>query len=381
MSITPSSSAAEACAVTADTVMASMLVASPGAKVFQAAGHAAIRLQSPRHGLDNVFSYETDYRGGLAGQLLGQAKGRYIAMTFSDYLAPFEAEGREIKSYPLNLTDAQIRRLWQLLDMSVAEAREDDFNMRRNQCNSQALDKLQQALGAETIHFGEHRLSLMDNGTFVNAVLHSHSPWAELVAKTGLGADCDVTDSWHTRLQPVAMGTYFADAEIVSPDGSRRPLLAAAPYTVLAADKIINQSFTPLTVSLLLLLVVALVSGADLANRCGRVVRVADVALLWLQTFGAFAVIAIAVIPASVGPWANWMFVPLNPLPAAVWLLCKSRPKRRKFFVAYGCACAVFIAAPLWTSEASASSSILSASIALRVLTHYLKPDKPIKSQ
>ena len=58
-----------------EEVGASMLVTSPGPLFYQATGHAAIRLQCPAFGLDNVFSFETSTDNAL-GQVLGHAKGR-----------------------------------------------------------------------------------------------------------------------------------------------------------------------------------------------------------------------------------------------------------------------------------------------------------------
>ena len=49
-----------------DFVVASLLVVSPGPAVYQVFGHAALRMQCPSAGLDNVFSFETDLAGGSA---------------------------------------------------------------------------------------------------------------------------------------------------------------------------------------------------------------------------------------------------------------------------------------------------------------------------
>lgn len=86
----------------------------------------------------------------------------------------------------------------------------------------------------------------------------------------------------------------------------------------------------------------------------------------------AVALIFVSAIPASIGTWFNWLFIPFNPLPLIVWLTLRKRPACRYFFIGYGIACALFTAAPLWTSQADLSISAVSAAIAVRVLTHYL---------
>lgn len=98
-----------------EPVYASILATSPGEKVYQCTGHAAVRLQCPDFDLDNVFSFETSSENtGI--QILGRVKGRFSRIATSEYIDQFRTEGREVKEYPLNLTDSQIRTLWQLLD-------------------------------------------------------------------------------------------------------------------------------------------------------------------------------------------------------------------------------------------------------------------------
>ena len=51
-------------------VIASVLVASPGGQVYSVFGHTALRMQCPTHGLDYVFSYESEEHGMLELQFL-----------------------------------------------------------------------------------------------------------------------------------------------------------------------------------------------------------------------------------------------------------------------------------------------------------------------
>lgn len=360
-------------AVSRDTVMTSILVTEPGPRIFQVSGHAAIRLQCPAYGLDNVFSFETDDRGGLAGQVLGQARGRFAGIEFGEYCRDFEAEGRGITEYPLNLTDAQTRRLWQILDRSIADRQEHDFNIRWSNCNSRAIEKIIAALRPDRIELNESVCSRMDNATLLREVVENDYPWASLLLCSGIGSDADIRDSWVYRLAPAIMGRTFADAEIVSADGARRPLLSGEPALISASHTDRGHDApSPRAVASGILVFAVLLSICDLGGRYRRMVHAADVALLCVQTAGAVALIFVSSIPASIGTWFNWLFIPFNPLPLIVWLALRKRPACRYFFIGYGIACALFTAAPIWTSQADLSISAVSAAIAIRVLTHYL---------
>lgn len=362
----------EVMAVGNDTVMASVLVAAPGQLIHQAGGHAAIRLQCPAYGLDNVFSFENDGAGGTAGHLLGQVKGRFNALRFEEYIGIFSRENREVREYPLNLTDMQIRRLWQDLDETVESGIESDFNIRWVNCNSRVTDKIVRALGDENINMRESHYTPMDNATMIKAVCDAHHPWTTVIFVAGLGADADKTDSWRTRMVPKAMSGYFTTAVIVSPDGTERPLLAEVPRVVSEGAQAPEPTpLTPDRVAMIALIVAVAVSIADIAGRWRRTVRVVDIALLTAETLAAVAVVLLAVIPASIGAAWNWLFIPLNLLPIATVAAVRPRRIRRVVFIAYGMACALFMAAPLLTSEADLWSTLLSGAIALRVLTHY----------
>lgn len=355
-----------------EEVGASMLVTSPGPLFYQATGHAAIRLQCPAFGLDNVFSFETSTDNAL-GQVLGHAKGRFAAIGIDEYLGMFRSEGREVKEYPLNLTDPQIRTLWRLLDEAVESGSEKDFNVRFRSCSSEAIRKITEALGDDEIRMN-NRFQAMDNGTHFKEGLKDESPWSTLVFTVGLGTDCDVSDHWHTSLTPRTMDECLPSASIVSRDGTVRHLLSGTPAVLVEATRPNGpQPVTPVAAAIAILILSAAVSAMDMAGRWPRVVKAIDIVALGLQSLAALALIAVAVIPASIGSAWNWMFIPFNLLPLLAGTLLRGTPLCRPVFLIYSGACVLFIAAPLLTSEADTWSSILSAAIALRILSHFLK--------
>ena len=357
-------------------VYASMLVAGPGELIYQSTGHSAIRLQCPGAGLDNVFTYEAN-EGSIVSHLIGKSKGRYVRISFADYLAPFQAEHRYVKSLPLNLTDSQIRRLWQLLDEASESGTEDGFNMRRTNCNSKAMEKITESLGDRRIVMNEDSVENLNNASVVNLAVGQHSPWHAFIINCATGAGTDGKDPWQTRMVPVLMERYFSTAEIEDNDGNSRPLLSGEPTVIYEPSEDNRWRWPhPGAVFGLLLAFVCMISVCEIRGCFLPVVRIADYVLLGLQSMCSVLLLVLAVVPAGVGDGWNWLFIPLNPLPLIVLFIFHKKTLCRKFFTLYGFACALFVLAPLVTAVADINTSMLSLAIAVRVLTHLLSTYK-----
>ena len=119
-----------------DFVIASVLVASPGERVYSVFGHTALRLQCPTHQLDYVFSYESEEHGLLELKFLaGRTHGRTCSVTTEEYLQQDASEGRGVKSYTLNLPIAVKQNLWKILDEYVME-RERPYDFNTHSCGA-----------------------------------------------------------------------------------------------------------------------------------------------------------------------------------------------------------------------------------------------------
>ncbi len=361
-----------------EPVYASILATSPGEKVYQCTGHAAVRLQCPDFDLDNVFSFETSSENtGI--QILGRVKGRFSRIATSEYIDQFRTEGREVKEYPLNLTDSQIRTLWQLLDEASELGAEEDFNIRYRNCSSEILLKINEALGTDRIRMHD-RIGTMDNAARIAELIDEDRPWTKLLLTIAIGADCDKTDPDQAATYPVMMAERLPKATIVSADGTERPLLGAEPKTLLRGAQRTGShgGLGPVAIALVVLALSAVVSIAERTGRCRSMVKAADIAALAAESAAAAAIIVLAVIPSGIGHGWHWMFIPLNLLPLLTWAFLRKTPAYRIIFIAYGAACALFTASPLFTSESGAAGSIISGAIAIRVLSHFLS--KTIKS-
>ena len=100
-----------------DFVIASLLVADPGSKLYSVLGHACIRMQCPAYGLDYCFSYESeDVAHRVADFFAGKLYMGMFAIPVEEYCAPYREEGRGVYEYRLNLPIEIKRELWRILD-------------------------------------------------------------------------------------------------------------------------------------------------------------------------------------------------------------------------------------------------------------------------
>ncbi len=351
-----------------DFVVASLLVVSPGPAVYQVFGHAALRMQCPSAGLDNVFSFETDLAGGVLGQFIGGASGRFRVIPAQEYIKSFAAEGRGVTAYRLDLTLPQKRKLWKMLDNAAFSNGERAFNMRKVHCLSMCFVQMEQALAPDTIDAGVPELQALNNAAMMDCVMEADRPWAALAYKIGTGSECDDVDYWRTRTTPLLFSRTFQDACIVSPDGLSRPLVVALPEQLVApADDFAFRGLPPLAVAALFLLCIVALCVADFSGKCRMVVCVADGSLLALQTVLSFVLMLVTFSPHGIGGAWNWYLIVFNPLPLLLWLVLHGRPAMKRVYGIYAVVLVAFAAiAPVVTSEVCLAGSLVAVAMAIR---------------
>lgn len=105
-----------------DFVRASLLVASPGDSLYSLVGHCALRMECPTHGLDYCFSYEAEpAKKKVLAYLSGLLHMGMFAVPTEKYISFYEEEGRGVTQYRLNLPLETKRKVWEKLDGKAAE--------------------------------------------------------------------------------------------------------------------------------------------------------------------------------------------------------------------------------------------------------------------
>lgn len=353
-------------------ISCSMLTVSPGAEIYQTFGHALIRMECPSAGLDFVFTFETDGDRSVLDNFFSGSEGMVVAVETDRFLRDIAGEGRGVSSFALNLSPSQKQKLWRELDGLIARP-SVNFNLRQQNCMSEMLSAVGKAIYPDTIDIGSPQLRHINNAAMMDYMMAVHRPWAALAYKIGTGAQCDDVDSWLTRTTPALFDEIYRDARIVSPDGRTRPLVAGdRKILVEPVSDFGDRSMRPPTAAWIFALFVVVLCVADLTGRCRVAVRVADGALLALQTVGALALMLLALSPYGIGHGWNWYLIVFNPIPALLWLVARGSKRPGALYLCYSLVLAVFVlVVPSLTSEVDITGIIVVSALAVRCAVKY----------
>lgn len=361
-----------------DFVTASLLLASPGDKVYQIFGHAAIRMQCPSHGLDNVFSYEVDPGAGFFDVISDNATARFAAVDFNDYVGEFASEGREVVQLRLNLSPVEKQRLWRILDEKAFGTFQSTFNPFGRHCLTMSLDQIDLSLGGGRLRPSRQAAS-MNNAQKTLAASRGGNEWHRIVCLSTLGTSADVTQP---LLQvPANMAAEYAGWSISDSDGGARPLFTGKPELLTQRAKPVGHSaVTPLAVAVSVA-VTALVCA--FAARAGHMVAVARAVALTVMTLLAAIWLALMLCAVSdITASTNWFMVVFNPLPLIGWATLRRKPFFPLAATVYGAVQIAFGAlSPLFTSQACAPLSVLAIALGAAAIISTMKSIKPIRNE
>ena len=310
-------------------VKASLVIADAGDTLFTCVGHAFIRMECPAYKLDFCFSYESEQVGGKVMKLLsGRLKMGMFAIPTAECLALYREEGRGVRQYPLNLKPDVKRRLWEILDGKLAEGVELPYNYSDRGCALASLRFIRAALGGTKLVFptwpakyGLSKREIMEADT-------RPYPWIQLflqtITGTGFDAPCDPEEK---IFLPHDLLEMFRTATV---DGA--PLLVPGAETELVPrTRPVSRRSSVTPFGCAWACVALTLAGLFFKRR--EVVWVA----LGVQTaLGLFLAYLLFCSDLPNTNW-NWLFVPFNPLPFAMW-------RWRRF---WALPCAVLLA--IWT--------------------------------
>ena len=292
-------------------VKASLLIADAGDSLFTCVGHAFIRMECPSYRLDYCFSYESEQVGWKVTKLLsGNLKMGLFAVPTAVCLDHYRDEGRGVWQYPLNLKPVAKRRLWRILDGKLTEGVDLPYNYSDRGCALASLRFVRAALGAQKLEFpswpakyDRSKREIMESDT-------RPYPWIQLflqtITGTGFDAPCDREEK---IFLPHDLLEMFRTATV---DGT--PLLVPGGETELLprTEPAPARSFVTPFGCAWVLLALTLV-GLYFKRR--EVVWCA----LGVQTaLGLFLAYLLFCSDLPNTNW-NWLFVPYNPLPFAMW--------------------------------------------------------------
>lgn len=186
-----------------DFVTASLVIGSPLPAIWSVFGHATLHMQCPPHGLDFMFTFESDTNvGAFMTGVAGKAKAKYVAVPAQEYIADARREGRELREYRLNLTLNERKELWRRLDEEMMAGAYRHFNLLYTNCVTNTVGTVTQVLQGEHIEWGPtpYILTRCDGDFFRDAA--RNSPWSEFMFITFIGTAYDQHSPLTTKLSP-----------------------------------------------------------------------------------------------------------------------------------------------------------------------------------
>ena len=315
-------------------VTASILVVSPGRESYSTVGHCALRMECPSHNLDYCFTYETDINEDLYLRFLtGKTQGGLFVVPSTRYLADHSKEGRGITAYALNLTYEQKQELWRSLDEELPLQLHKPFDFFRRNCTSMIYEKILSVMTGEYVVGKEYRLGRRDNRQFFKKA-ETDAPWTFFLGSlfaNYVRPDVHIVE----RQYPVSLPDWLQQAEIVTADGSVRPLLQSSPKQ-LVRERIDASppAVTPTVTFVLLLVWVLAVTICQMLGVATTFVHISDGILFFAYIFVALLLLDATVVNLFGERW-NWMLVPFNLLPLLLWLTTRHRPWYRYVWLVY----------------------------------------------
>lgn len=306
----------------------SLLVASPGAEIYELEGHAGLRIVDS-DGSDYTVNWglfdfnspgfvyrfvkgETDYSAGVCR---------------TDYfIGGYAFHGRGVKEIPLNLTPQQVEAVKALVWENLKpENRVYRYNYVKDNCSTRPLRIVELAIGDSILlsvpaEFAGRQASFRD----VMRRYHREYPWYQFGIDLALGSGIDhPLTSREFAFAPVLLSEMLAGAVTA---GGAVVTTGDAVDVAVAADSVSPGPtpwyMTPLAAGMLLLVIAVIVTVRDIRGR--RVSRWFDCVLFSLYGLMGCVLTFLVFVSVHEATSPNWLLAWLNPFcfigAWAVWL-------------------------------------------------------------
>lgn len=220
--------------------VASLLTCTPGTEAYEVYGHTALRLRSLSNPAEDlvvnygVFDFNTDYF--IWRWVLGKTDYTAMADTYAHFVDQYEAQGRRVIEQPLNLTPAEVERLYQQVMGDASAAYYEHWTYRYNfffdNCTTRIIDAIEGCLaeGSKVVWPEPKKQSLRD---MLHQFAEPRSPWLSEGQDWLIGISVDTPAPMrHQLFSPIWASHYAAKAQIVRPDGTKQALVSGEAASV-----------------------------------------------------------------------------------------------------------------------------------------------------
>ena len=291
-----------------DFVEASVVIASPGTKLYTVLGHASLRMQCPKYQMDFVFSYEAeDAASHVLKYLSGQLRMGVRMIPTQAFVDSYREEGRSVAEYRLNLPIEVKQHLWQILDEGV-RMHDVPYDFLRHGCALSVLQWLIQATDGNIV-FAPWGDGVRGKSRKEIACGAMENRWHRFVFSTIVGGEAYYTDT-------DVVGKVVVPAQLVDvlseATAYGKPILKKEPHYLCQEETERSQTpFSPLVVGMLIL-------ALSVGNVYFRNRYLHGVLLVSQTTAGVFFAYLLLFSGLPCTQW-NWLIIPFNPLPALCW--------------------------------------------------------------
>jgi len=289
-------------------VRAYILCASPGPNFDETWGHAALRLICDEHQLDYVYSLVGTSENPFI-LLAGKGQTLTQATTIHQYLSRYQAQGRGVKTYELQLPIQAKQLLWQQMDQRL-EQHPRQFDMVRHGCAQSVFQWVTAVIDRDSLQFGTWPPQFDGN---VKEILRevTDDPWSKL-ALDGIFGGTLVTTTQLTHQQRIMIPAHLVQV-LQQATAYGKPLLSP-DATELIPQTRPEPKATPRTPTYCM--VVWLLAMIVMFIRPYRPL----IFLAWgIQFLLSLIILYLVLISTLPGTEWNWLLLPLNPLPLLCW--------------------------------------------------------------
>lgn len=358
-----------------DSINAYLLTCEPGKAIYELYGHSAIWIEEVSKGYDEVFNYGLfifntphfvwRFTLGKTDYLLGSE-------TLDYFLQEYQERGSEVYAQRLNLSNAEARRLYDLLiDNKRPQNRVYRYNFLFNNCATMAIDKIEQSIsGSVTYRQSSPDLTFRDILTEHTAV----RPWSQFAIDLIIGAQGDRPVEYRQEaFAPRHLMNLASDAVITDSAGVTRPLVSQTiPLT--RPDHGVDFGkplFSPLQTAWMVLLTVLLLSLIGWYNN--RAFWAVDAVLFGIQGLGGIVLALMFFFSEHPTLDSNWLVVCLNPLPLIFipFMIRKIRHGRIPIFAIceFAVCTAFLLLSPVIPQKTEPAMKLIIGTFALRALS------------
>lgn len=255
----------------ADSIRVSLLTCSPHDEIYSLYGHTAIRYEDKASKTDIVvnygmFSFKKPFF--VARFVLGLTDYEMGIQDFNDFCYEYQYFGSQVTQQEINLTPEEKGQLLKALQDNYANARVYRYNYFYNNCTTKARDIILKSINGKI----EYKNAIDKSVSFRDLIhgCNANYSWASFGNDLLLGFKADMqTTREEQQFLPDNLMRDFGQAEIVSADGSARPLVKNTEIIVKGNDYAIagKTKVTPQFVFITLLLLIAAIVVAEFKTK------------------------------------------------------------------------------------------------------------------